>query len=57
MTVSRMKHPSDLDLFGVIGLVRGQRERDAARNPALPATGIPLYLYHWRSIRREATSA
>lgn len=37
--------------------VRAQRERDAARNLALLAVGLPLYLYHWRTIRREASIA
>ncbi len=34
--------------------VRAQRERDAARNIALIVVGLPLYLYHWRTVRREA---
>jgi hypothetical protein len=37
--------------------VRAQRERDAARNLALLAVGFPLYLYHWRTVRREASIA
>ena len=35
--------------------VRAEREKSAARNLALLAVGIPLYLYHWRAARREAT--
>lgn len=34
--------------------VRSRRERAAAQNLALLLVGIPLYLYHWRTVRREA---
>ncbi len=37
--------------------VRARRERDASRNLALLAIGLPLYLFHWRIIRREAEAA
>ena len=33
--------------------VRAGRERDAAGAIALLLVGFPLYLYHWRTIRRE----
>ena len=33
--------------------VTANRHRSAARNLALIIVGIPLYLYHWRIIRRE----
>lgn len=33
--------------------VRSQRQREAAGAIALLLVGLPLYLYHWRTIRRE----
>ena len=33
--------------------VTAQRHRNAAENLALLLVGLPLYLYHWRMIRRE----
>jgi hypothetical protein len=36
--------------------IRAQRERDAARDLALLAVGLPLYVGHWRTIRREVSS-
>lgn len=35
--------------------VRSRRQRDAAGAIALLLVGLPLYLYHWRIIRRERT--
>ncbi|MDD5590074.1 MAG: hypothetical protein PHQ47_02780, partial [Candidatus Portnoybacteria bacterium] len=34
--------------------VTSQRHRDASINLALIIVGLPLYLYHWRLIKREA---
>ncbi len=33
--------------------VRSSRERSAARNLAFIIIGLPLYLYHWNTIKRE----
>lgn len=33
--------------------VKSRRQRDAAGAIALLLVGLPLYLYHWRTIRRE----
>ncbi len=33
--------------------VRSRRQREAAGAIALLLVGLPLYLYHWRTIRRE----
>ncbi|NCS99857.1 hypothetical protein GW765_02650 [Candidatus Parcubacteria bacterium] len=33
-----------------------QRQRDAAESLALLIAGIPLYLYHWRLIKRDKLS-
>ena len=33
--------------------VRSRRQRDAAGALGLLLVGLPLYLYHWRTIRRE----
>ena len=33
--------------------VRARREREAARSLAMILIGLPLYLFHWRIIRRE----
>lgn len=34
--------------------VTARRHRDAASSLAMILVGLPLYLYHWRLIRREA---
>lgn len=34
--------------------VRARRQRDASSSLAMILVGLPLYLYHWRIIRREA---
>jgi len=36
--------------------VSAQRHRDASVNLALILIGLPLYLYHWRVIKKEAKS-
>ena len=36
--------------------IRSRRQRDAAGAIALLLVGLPLYLYHWRTIRRERDS-
>jgi len=36
-----------------IDTVTDRRHRDASRNLALILIGLPLYLYHWRIIKRE----
>jgi hypothetical protein len=36
--------------------VTARRHRDAASSLAMILVGLPLYLYHWRLIRREAGS-
>jgi hypothetical protein len=33
--------------------VASRRQREASRSLALILIGLPLYLYHWRTIRRE----
>ena len=33
--------------------ITAQRHRDASLNLALNLIGLPLYLYHWRTIKRE----
>ena len=33
--------------------VTARRHRDASMNLALILVGLPLYLYHWRIIKRE----
>lgn len=33
--------------------VRSRRQRDAAGAIALLLVGVPLYLYHWRTVRQE----
>ncbi|MFW6330639.1 MAG: hypothetical protein ACOC3J_02830 [Gemmatimonadota bacterium] len=35
--------------------VRSRRQREAAGAIALLVVGLPLYIYHWRTIRRERT--
>lgn len=37
-----------------INPVAASRDRDASLNLALILIGLPLYLYHWRIIKREA---
>lgn len=39
--------------FQQIDLVTSQRHRDAASNSSMIIVGLPLFLYHWRIIRRE----
>ncbi|MFH1036532.1 MAG: hypothetical protein V1756_00475 [Patescibacteria group bacterium] len=36
-----------------INYISAQRQRDASRNLAMILVGLPLYLYHWRTIARE----
>jgi hypothetical protein len=36
--------------------VDAQRHRDASINLAMILVGLPLYLYHWRVIKKEARS-
>ena len=36
-----------------IDVVAAQRQSDAATNFALIIVGLPLYLYHWRVIKRD----
>jgi len=36
--------------------VAAQRHRDASTNFAMILVGLPLYLFHWRIIRRETKS-
>ncbi len=36
--------------------VTARRHRDASNNLALILVGLPLYLFHWRIIRRETRS-
>jgi hypothetical protein len=36
-----------------IDLVQEQRQRDASTGLALLIVGLPLYLYHWATIRKE----
>ena len=37
-----------------IDMVTVRRHRDASTSLAMMLVGLPLYLYHWRTIRREA---
>ena len=37
-----------------INPVTARRQRDASSSLALILVGLPLYLYHWRTIKREA---
>ncbi len=37
--------------------VKSQRQRDASFNLAMIIIGLPLYLYHWRIIKRETKTA
>jgi len=34
--------------------VRARRQREASSSLAMILVGLPLYLYHWRIVRREA---
>ncbi len=40
-----------------IDLIASQRHRDASFNLAMILIGLPLYLYHWRIIKRESKEA
>lgn len=40
-----------------IDYLTSKRHRDASTNVAVLLVGLPLYLYHWRIIRREAKNA
>ncbi len=37
--------------------VKSQRQHDASFNLAMILIGLPLYLYHWRIIKKETKSA
>lgn len=37
--------------------VKSQRQRDASFNLAMIIIGLPLYLYHWRIIKKETKAA
>jgi hypothetical protein len=37
--------------------VKARRHRNAAENLALMLIGLPLYLYHWRTIKLESSNA
>ncbi len=39
---------------GEVDPVTARRHRDASTNLALILAGLPLYIYHWGVIRREA---
>lgn len=45
------------EVRATIDPVRSRRQRDAAGAIALLLVGLPLYMYHWRIIRRERTPA
>ena len=36
-----------------IDVIASQRQSDAAQNLALIIVGLPLYLYHWKVIKRD----
>ncbi|HLC62851.1 MAG TPA: hypothetical protein VJJ21_00875 [Candidatus Nanoarchaeia archaeon] len=36
-----------------IDVVASQRQSDAAQNLSLIIVGLPLYIYHWRLVKRE----
>lgn len=38
---------------GKIDYLASQRQREASNNLAMILVGLPLYLYHWRIIRKE----
>jgi hypothetical protein len=38
---------------GKIDYLASQRQRDASSSLAMILVGLPLYLYHWRLIRKE----
>jgi len=38
-------------------VIRSQREREASFNLAMIIIGLPLYLYHWRIIKKETKKA
>lgn len=40
-----------------IDYLASKRHREASTNLAMILVGLPLYLYHWRIIRRETKSA
>lgn len=40
-----------------IDYLSSKRHRDASTNLALLLAGLPLYLYHWRIIRKETKNA
>lgn len=40
-----------------IDYLASRRQRDASINLAMIIVGLPLYLYHWRIIRRETKNA
>lgn len=42
------------DEWRAVDRVRARRHRDAANALAFLIVGLPLYLYHWRTIRRES---
>ncbi len=42
-----------LEKSSAVDPVSSQRQRDASINLALILVGLPLYLYHWRTIARE----
>lgn len=40
-----------------IDVVASQRQSDAAQNLALIIVGLPLYLYHWRLVKKDKAKA
>ena len=40
-------------VIGEVDYVTSSRHRDAARNLAMMLVGLPLYIYHWRIIKKE----
>ena len=39
--------------MGEVNYVTAKRHRDASLNLSLILIGLPLYLYHWRIIKKE----